>query len=287
MAKRKGRLWQDGREYVEALVREGWSIYSAIFGLLGLVFFMFPVWERRLGERVWVARGVAFAIFVVSFLIANFRLYRRTIAVGARMWVREASGVLEFCQSYPSNGPWGRLGKDGLNVDTGLPAYACLRVSVRYGNIGEKPGYLICGIDEEKTELPAIFEPEFHIRDKGSSRLLKGRKEKLVPDVPQSARAELLLIVKDRQPEEFARELKQVDDYRVVLNYHTESVVREIEGHFGTVQFEGDLADYRQQVLERWKRYDKFRPLIEAFENSSGLSKEQDGLFRLWRSREG
>jgi hypothetical protein len=280
MTEQDGRFLKDLWAYLSAVFAEGFAKVLTFFDFLSLVLFLWPQLADRIATRQ-LTRSIGGTVFVLSFIVANFVVHRRQRqevrrlktdiqelgTVGAEAWVKPVHSVLEFCQSYRVDGPKGRLDKHQLDVDTGVPGYACLRVSLKYGNIGEKPGYLVCEIDRQSTVVPPIFEAEFRVQEKGTSRLLRGRKERLEPDIPQSARLMLLLIVREERPEQFAEALKRPGKYRVVLHYHTESSVRGIKGHLGTVSVEGDLTHYRQQVLERWGRSDKFRSLAEIVEN--------------------
>lgn len=266
--------------FLSAVFVEGISKVFTLLDLLGVVLFVWPQLPERIANQQ-LTRGIGGAIFMVSFVVANFIVYRKQRQevrrlrsdiqelemVGAEVWFKPVNGALEFCQSYPTDGPKGRLGRHGLQVDSGVPGYACLRGSVKYGNVGEKPGYLVCEIDRQNSELPSIFEPEFCLRKKPTSHLLRGRKERLEPGIPQKARFELLLVVRDRDATDFAKRLGQSARYRIVLKYHTESSVREIKRHCGTVSVEGDLTEYRRQVLEIWQRVDRFRYLAEITQN--------------------
>ncbi len=71
---------RDLGSYLRAVFFESQRWVFTAFDLIGIVLFFFPNLTEYLGQNVAIARQIGLIIFVLSFIAANFALYRKLIS---------------------------------------------------------------------------------------------------------------------------------------------------------------------------------------------------------------
>jgi hypothetical protein len=237
-------------EYLTALLTETEQKAFAFFDLVGIILFFFPQLAQSLTTDELLARTVGGFVFFLSFLLANFSLYRKLRidrSDQADIWLR----ILE--KSF--NNPYG-VGRypfrnsipnlSGFD-EQGLPQWCSLYVQIEVANTGYEKGNLNSQIDEKKTKLPALFRSD----DLHFECYLPTNVEPRV-SFPVPLYCDVLTI--KQEPKAFAQSLKALvktkQGYQVVLHYKTKRVDGESE--IRSLVIKGDLQDFYQKMLEYW-----------------------------------
>ena len=90
------------KSYSWDLCIESYGWVSSLFSALGIVIYFSPGFSDALSESIPLARRIGLTIFLVSFVVGNFRVYRRVI--GMIPSVSSDSLKLYAHNSPPNNG---------------------------------------------------------------------------------------------------------------------------------------------------------------------------------------
>jgi hypothetical protein len=73
-------LLRDFATYLKAIFAESQRLVFTAFDIVGIILFFFPHLAQGLVDDVTIARGVGGLIVFMSFLLANFTLYRKAVS---------------------------------------------------------------------------------------------------------------------------------------------------------------------------------------------------------------
>jgi len=244
-------LVRDIGRYFRAVFIESWRWIAIGFDIVGIVMFCSPSSLERLTQDEPLTRAVGGSIFFVSFLAANFSLYREIYHEGADIRLKVVQQ--HFGPSTGSRQPSAfrhiRRGHLGFNHQ-GLPDWASLYARIELANFGFEEGTLLWDVDKSKTRLPELFDldqSEVWFYPHASVPPRDSRHEDLFFDV--------LWTVED--PRSFALALKELVErkrrYKLVVRYRTKRVDSETRPR--DLLIEGDFRVLYARVLEHWAGY--------------------------------
>ena len=245
--------------YLRAVFIASWRWIGILVDMLGILLFCFPSSLKWLIEDEPLTRAIGSVVFFVSFLVANFFVYRELHVGGADIRLK----VLEqyFSPSSGSRCPAPfrqivRRSDHGFN-DQGLPDWASLYAKIEVANFGREEGELIREFHKSKTTLPDLFNLEVTSLDFHPRARVRDR-DRWSADLF----FDILYTVQD--PHSFARELKGLVEsdrrYKVVIRYWTKRVDSESRPRELTI--EGNFELLYEKVLEHWGGYG-FKNLVE------------------------
>lgn len=93
---------QDLAKYLKEIFGESQRIIFTVFDVIGIILFFFPHLAQGLVGDETLAKSIGGLIFFVSFLLANFNLYRKLSAVSAAT-LSESAFLLYPYERPPSN----------------------------------------------------------------------------------------------------------------------------------------------------------------------------------------
>jgi hypothetical protein len=248
------RFFKDLWAYLKAV----FSIYLVLLDILGIFLVLYDPIESY-------SRIIGGILLLLSFLVANFRLYRELTEqisdqADLRLSVVEETQHFGYLRGRHSSS-W----KGGFN-EQGLPDGGSLQVIIRIINNGSREGALDWELDLDKTELWSLFD-----KDQINIPQFLCPKEVAKRD---SYEAQLIFDIKctEQAPHVFAQSLGNLikfdRQYRVVLRYSTKhwdgskSDIRELH-------ITGDFQKFYNQVLEYWDN-PKFHHLADIACNTAG-----------------
>ena len=244
--------------YLKAVFVETSRGVFTVFDVLGIALFLYPELASFLTNDESRVRIFGGLMFLCSFILANFLVYRQLASqIAYRADIRLDVAYHNFGHSLGSRrSPFREVRKSpgGFN-EQGLPDWATLHADIRIRNIGYETGNLDCGLDKAKTNLPSFFDLERveHVFDAPSS--IPGRTKN---------RASLFLdiLFSTEDPRAFAqclgnlikpkRLIKRTRKYQVVLRYRTRCV--DGESKTRRLYIRGDFQSFYQSVLEYWDK---------------------------------
>lgn len=247
-------------KYIKAIFAETRNLIFNFFDILGIALFFCPTLAASLVDDESLVRVIGGIIFFVSFLLANFLLYKKLaeqLSYGADLHLK----VLErgFRHSFgTTNSPFPQVRKsaNGFN-NQGIPDWGSLWARIKVANTGYEDGQLECELDRAKTKLPVLF-------DRDSARI------EFYTPLRVAARSSPIvdlyfnILFTEQDPQAFARSLgtlvKTKQQYRVVLSYRTVSVDEESKTR--KLHVKGDFQDFYRSVIEHWENY-RFRDLAK------------------------
>lgn len=248
------KLFDDLFSYLKAVFIDTWQKIFTFFDLLGIGLFIYPeIAQEFTDERKSLIKATGALIVLLSFLIANFTVYRK-LSIEASTQAEFRLEVLEhdFSHSYGTRkSPFVEIQSSPLGFNSqGIPDWGSLWANIRIANIGYEKGRLSWELNEGKTSLPALFLSKQASVDFCPSEYLEGRLER-------SADFFFDVMFADRDPTKFVWALKdlvrQKRRYRVVLNYKTIRIDGESSGR--ELIIEGDFSHLFQKVLDYWDNY--------------------------------
>lgn len=244
-------LVRDISGYLRAVFVESWRWTAIVFDVVGIVMFCSPSSFERVTQNAALAQAIGGGVFFLSFLVANFLLYREIHVEGADIRLRLVQ------QSFsPSSGSRQvsafrhiRRGYLGFN-DQGLPDWASLYARIELANVGWEKGTLLWQVDKAKTRLPDLFDldqSEVSLHPHSSVPPRDAWHQDLFLDV--------LCTLED--PRSFALALKELvqhkSRYKVVVRYRTKRVDSDTRPR--ELLIEGDFRGFHEAVLRHWARY--------------------------------
>ena len=136
--------------YLRAIFIETWQKVFTLFEILGMVLFFYPKLADGFVNNESLVRTVGGVVFFISFLLANFSLYRKLIE-DASYQADICLEVLEkdFSHSYGSRrSPFREVPRNpGGFSKQGLPDWGSLWANIRVANTGHEKGQLIWELD--------------------------------------------------------------------------------------------------------------------------------------------
>lgn len=244
------RLVTDFLAYLKAVFVETWQKVFTLFDILGIALFIYPKLAGGLANDESLVRTIGGLIFLVSFLLANFSLYRQlTEATSYQADIRLKILEQDFGHSYGgSRSPFREVPKSSYGFNKqGIPDWCSLWAKINIANIGYERGQLVWEFDKAKTKLPPLFihdkaEVEFYVPPS-----LEGRRSCKMD-------FHLDVLLAEREPHAFAQSLKALVKskarYQVVLSYKTRRVDGESEAR--QLFIKGDFKGLYEKVLKYW-----------------------------------
>lgn len=245
--------------YLRGVLIEAWRVVFTAADILGLVLFFYPNIFQSLGwdpEKVRVAGGILFGL---SFLLANFIVYRGliqqlSVRADIRITLRDSNHYF-----YPHFDGAGRSpfssGREQIARlrRKGLPGWATLRIPMRIANHGwGEAGQCRLELVEAKTKLPSLFNIAKTERQFFVSRI-EPREEKHTDCL-------FFFPFTEEDPEAFVRALKALTQdgqkYKVILGYWTERLGGEVSATH-TLPVVGDFRLFYEEILKHWNAHNK------------------------------
>jgi hypothetical protein len=257
------KLIIDFLSYLKAVFVETWQKVFTLFDILGIALFVYPKLAGSIANDESLIRTIGGLIFLISFLLANFALYRQ-LAEATSYQANIRLEVLEkgFGSSY-GNGrsPFREMQKNryGFNKQ-GLPDWCSLWANIKVANIGYERGQLDWELDEGHTKLPPLFVHDKINVEFCPSGNLEGR---------SSFKAHFFfdVLLAEREPHAFAQSLKALiksnKEYQIVLRYKTRRVDGESKAQ--QLSIKGDFQSLYQEMLNYWD--------ANGFEDLVGLAR--------------
>jgi len=236
--------------YLKSVFGTTWKIAFTVFDILGIGLFFCPKLAEGLVNNELLVRAIGGLIFFISFLLANFFLYRE-LAEATSYQAEIRLEVVEKGFTHSHGGgrtPFREIPKNPYGFDKqGLPDWCYLWANIRVVNIGYEKGQLAWELDRAKTKLPSLFASdkisvEFH-----SPASVEGR---------HSSRGDFFfdVLLAEREPHAFAQSLKALANskqrYQVVLRYNTKRV--DGESRTRELPIKGDFRGFYQEILTYW-----------------------------------
>jgi hypothetical protein len=246
------KLITDFLAYLKAVFGETWRMVCTLFDILGIALLFYPKLAENLVSNELLIRTIGGLIFFISFLLANFSLYRE-MADATSYQADIRLEVLEkgFSHSYGSGrSPFREIPKNPYGFDRqGLPDWCYLWANIGVVNIGYEKGQLAWELDKAKTKLPSLFAPDKVNVEFYPPGSLEGR---------NSSGADFFfdVLLTEREPYAFAQSLKALvkskQGYQVVLRYKT----KRVDGESSTRELPiiGDFQDFCQEILTYWDK---------------------------------
>lgn len=145
----------------------------------------------------------------------------------------------------------------GIKAD-GLPVEATLYATLELENVGWEKGELRWEVNIEKTELADVFTLYEDSKD-GSFRWFNGYLDGRTRNEDYWT---LTCGIKEPDPVQFARALKDLREYRIVLDYSTKRVGG--DGPQREIVIEGEFATYRESIIKKWNLLKMESLMVEA-----------------------
>jgi hypothetical protein len=237
--------------YLRAVFTKSWRWTAIVFDVVGILMFCSPGSFEWVIQNAALAQAIGGGVIFLSFLVANFSLYREMHVEGADIRLRVVQ------QSFsPSSGSREvsafreiKRGYLGFN-DQGVPDWASLYARIELANVGWERGTLLWQVDKAKTRLPHLFDLDqckvsFHPHATVPPR--DCWEEDLFFDIlwtvqdPQSLGLGLRELVERRRR------------YKLVVRYRTKRVDSETRGR--KLVIEGDFQGLYEAVLKHWADY--------------------------------
>jgi hypothetical protein len=257
------RLIADVLAYLRAVFVETWQKVFTLFDILGVVLFFYPKLAGTLVSDESLARTIGGLVFFISFLLANFALYRKLAEANAykadiRLEIVERS----FSHSHGSGrSPFREVASNpyGFNKQ-GIPDWCTLWAKIRVANIGYEKGSLDCEIDEAKTKLPPLFACDPDSSKVSFDSPIRGIEARSASSMDFF----FDVLLAEREPRAFARPLKALikskQGYQVVLQYKTKRVDGESEAR--QLSIKGDFHNFYQETQKYWDE-NGFKELLD------------------------
>lgn len=272
--------------YLLAVFIQGWAWVSSLFEVLGIVALLRPgLWGVI--EARGVVQPLGGAIFLLSFLLANFFTYRRQ-----RRQIRslerdiEQQGIGEadiyLRDDYDTETSWpsptridGRrpfpqvkMIRGGYRED-GVPAWVSMTVRLDAENLGREDGFLVCTFDRSASRFPAVFDADFSVVPDSDSLFLDSNHRDRISRRDDVCRYfHLAVLVSEQDPRAFAQQLASLEDYCVRLIYYSHPKVGDNIRGPRYLEVKGDFHDFKQETLARWRRHGKFKYLADVADNA-------------------
>jgi hypothetical protein len=238
--------------YLKAVFIETWQKIFTFFDILGIVLFFYPQIAADLVNDLTFVRIIGLLIFFLSFLSANFSLYRKLAQdISYQAEIRLKILQKSFSHSYGSRDVFRDIRKNpnGFNKQ-GLPDWATLWARIEIANIGYEGGKLLWEIDQAKLKLPSLFDSRNISIGFNPPIVIEPRKS-YIPDfffdVPFT----------EQEPQAFAQALKLLvkskKQYQIVIRYRTKRVDGESKPR--ELQFKGNFEEFYQKILKYWNDY--------------------------------
>jgi hypothetical protein len=244
------KLTTDLLAYLKAVFVETWQKLFTLFDILGIVLLIYPELAKGLANNESLIRIIGGCIFFLSFLLANFSLYRKLAednSYNANIHLEVLQK--EFSHSYGSR-PFVfqeiQSNPGGFNKQ-GLPDWGELWAEIRVANVGYEDGQLVWEFDEAKIKLPTLFDSDKISIDFSPPVNISNRKSyevNLFFDV----------LLTERDPHAFAQALRSLvkskRQYQIVLQYRTHRVDGESETR--KLIIKGDFRGFYEKILKHW-----------------------------------
>jgi hypothetical protein len=245
-------LISDFFAYLKEVFVESQRLVFTAFDVLGIGLLFYPYLAESLTDNLMYVRIIGGGIFLVSFLLANFTLYRRMAHDAIIPYKADIQLVRveesDFSPSYPGvSSPFPEIQRSphGLN-DQGVPDWGAFWARIKVANVGYEDGQLALELDRAKTNLPPPFDCE--------------RVEVRFPVTKVSGRSAFSadfyfdILFTAENPHSFAVAVKDLvkaqKRYQISLKYWTERV--DGESNVRRFNFKGDFKSFHQNTLKRW-----------------------------------
>ena len=233
--------------YIQAVFIESTQKFLLFFDFLGIFLFFFPNVANSLITNFIVTRSIGISIFILSFFVANFRVYQGLCFDGADIRLHVIEQYLN--PSASDRSPFLNIkgNPSGFNHQ-GLPDWVSLYAVIELSNIGLEEGKCKYEFDDKRIKFPKIFN------------LIQINKEfkPLSTISARSTSSSLLffdLSLNTQDPHYFAREIgilvKSKAKYAVVIRYWTKRVDGETKKR--NLKIYGDFKYFYEKIQEYWE----------------------------------
>jgi len=249
---------------------------KAWYGFVGLFLTLFELGRFTTGALIldssppWWESAFVVVFGVALFFLANLQVFRESEAEKRRLEsyideIEDTRANIRFKHnkcwsdfpSYHKESPFPDL-KLELNQqpfldESGLPGWVRIGADLKGEKKSDESGELVWEMVE--ANLPPIFAIDES--NKGSFQWMRGGGLPIekIKDWKDDFDAvfELPLRIADREdPHRFARTMRTLGSYRIVINYHTlRGIDSESKSH--SLILEGDFQELRDQLCEAWK----------------------------------
>lgn len=262
------------RQYLVALTTK-WVFWVFLFlDFIGIPLLIVNVLRPNTPLPTWVL-WIIFAVAVFCFALANFLVFRDQEVEKERLRSHidelesvEAKLKLKEVSSGFSPGHGGKtpsfvdveLDQYGYEL-SGVPGWAAVWINIEVENIGYKPGELDIELDRDRSWLPPIFGLDMSTEPYPNGPI----PSQFRPQSRFTVSLALDIPVVERDPLAFAKALRQLDTYRLVLPYSTKRIggVSDID----ELVLEGDLRQFRQEIIKHWEGF-RFQELAHIAEEN-------------------
>jgi len=246
-------LVSDFLDYLKYLLFDGYQMAFTLFDILGIVLLFSPHLANTVLTNERLVRIIGGCIFLASFLLANFKLYRKFSDRD-----RQKANIILRSKGNFLNPPSGSVRSPFPNIkesprgfnNQGLPDWGSVYAEIIIRNIGHEEGWLIWEYDPKRSKFPGLFD-------------LDSAKVGFDPPTNISERRQVgvafyfNLLFNEHDPESFARKLKRIKDngenYKIVITYRTERIDSETEPR--TLKITGNFDGFIHDIVEYWGGY--------------------------------
>jgi|SRR3989344_1469372 len=260
-------LFFDFFDYLRDLLVEGFQKAFLLFDIFGIVLVLYPNFVSRWLANEVLTKTIGVVILVLSFLLANFTLYRRFAAINRQKADLRINVAANFIN--PSTGsvrsPFKGVTQSshGFNKQ-GLPDWGSLYAEIHINNIGHEEGELVWKYNHKKTKFPSLFNLEQVNIDFNPPARIPPRDKRGIAFY-------FYVLITEQDPELFAKALKEMKErketYKLVLTYWTIRVDGETNPR--EVVITGKFDEFIDKVLEYWSGYGH-QDLFDLVVKSSG-----------------
>jgi hypothetical protein len=245
-------LWR----YVKGIFQIWSSWIFALFDTLAIVFTIS-------GKTFIFQNWVYWLIGAIFFVIANFQLFAQMNQKITDYEATEAHLKIHVvdCFACFKRGirKLGRCYGDGLG-DNGIPIESVIRTELDIENLGVETGELEWKVDIDHSNLPKIFS-QLDGSTNGSFERTN------IPKVGGRDRSfftwEIEIKLKETNPELFAKNLKDISVFQIVLIYHTKRIGEYSKDE--TLIIKGEFSYYCKDLIELWQ-WGKYKNLFELLQ---------------------
>jgi len=266
--------------YLKEVLWEGLQKVFTCFDILGIVIFFRPQLAERLTRNEWAATGIGASIFVLSFLVANFILYRKLKGqldefedTRAKIYLKNTK---DFCYAapirlrpyFPHEGKRFRGETTDLLLRNGLPIGLIIGAELKVANHSNECGCFDWEIT--KVDMPEFFNL-VEIGEKSFQwGIQRGPGGLPLVEVTAHSRSlaicELPLQITIEDPRSFAKRLSSLGSYCIVIEYSTIRIDDSKSKPPRSLKLEGDFQEFRDQICKDWKnsKLDELAQLAEC-----------------------